>query len=58
MSKKFFEKRFSLALVIAAIVLGAIVCMLSTIAYGVKKAQFTTLKIAVGCDTIIIQNIV
>lgn len=46
MSKKFFEKRFSLPLAIAAIVLGAVVCMLSTISYGVKKAQEHGVRVA------------
>ena len=46
MAKSLFQKRFSMAFVIVAVLLCAIVCMLSTIAYGVKKGRNGVQRVA------------
>lgn len=39
MAKQYYQKRFSFLFAIAAVVLGAIVCMVSTVLYGVHKGR-------------------
>lgn len=46
MANKYYKKRFSVGFVIAAVLLGAVVCILSTIAYGVKRGKESAAEVA------------
>lgn len=46
MARHDYRKRFSFPFVIAVVLLSAVVCMVSTIVYGVRKAQATAQRVA------------
>ncbi|MBQ9714089.1 MAG: polysaccharide deacetylase family protein [Clostridia bacterium] len=46
MPKQFYKKRFSFGFVVASVVLGLVICILSTIAYGIKQGKDSAEKVA------------
>ena len=46
MPKQFYKKRFSFGFVVASVILGLVVCILSTIAYGIKQGKDSAEKVA------------